>query len=208
MIFPYSEFWVQIHRVPLLCMTKEIGHFLGGMVGVVSEEDVSGECVGEFLSVRVNVDVSKPLRRCLRVDILGDGEETVMVLWYERLLNHCHQCGMLGHSTQECTDAAAEAGSVGVEGLPFGPWLQALAPERGRYRRSGYFSGTARGPAERAPIRSETVKGRALRRSENLVVSDLKHSKHMINEENIYGNTLMVVIKKGIIVGMRALWQQ
>ncbi|KAK3220886.1 hypothetical protein Dsin_014856 [Dipteronia sinensis] len=27
------EFWVQIHRVPLLCRTKEIGWFLGGLVG-------------------------------------------------------------------------------------------------------------------------------------------------------------------------------
>ncbi|TXG69352.1 hypothetical protein EZV62_004287 [Acer yangbiense] len=31
MRFNYSEFWVQIHYVPLVCKTKEIGHFLGDL---------------------------------------------------------------------------------------------------------------------------------------------------------------------------------
>ncbi|KAK3211310.1 hypothetical protein Dsin_016016 [Dipteronia sinensis] len=55
MRFSCSEFWVQIHRVPLLCMTREIGHFLGSMVGVVKEVDVgiSRECSGDYLWVRM-----------------------------------------------------------------------------------------------------------------------------------------------------------
>ncbi|KAK3182772.1 hypothetical protein Dsin_030058 [Dipteronia sinensis] len=72
MSFQSSEFWVQIHGVPMLCMTKEIGQFLGRMVGLVKEVDVrlSGECSGDFLRIRVAVDVKKPFRRCLRVDVL------------------------------------------------------------------------------------------------------------------------------------------
>ncbi|TXG48914.1 hypothetical protein EZV62_024789 [Acer yangbiense] len=33
--FSQADFWVQIHQVPLLCITKEIGRFLGGMIGAV-----------------------------------------------------------------------------------------------------------------------------------------------------------------------------
>ncbi|KAK3220215.1 hypothetical protein Dsin_014185 [Dipteronia sinensis] len=77
MVFNYSEFWVQIHRVPLLCMTKEIGHFLGSMVGVVKEIDVSAsrECSYDFLRVTVVIDITKPLQWCLRVDVMGDGDD-------------------------------------------------------------------------------------------------------------------------------------
>ncbi|KAK3210919.1 hypothetical protein Dsin_015625 [Dipteronia sinensis] len=37
MDFTHAEFWVQIHRVSLLCMPLEIGRFLGSMVGEVKE---------------------------------------------------------------------------------------------------------------------------------------------------------------------------
>ncbi|KAK3218736.1 hypothetical protein Dsin_012706 [Dipteronia sinensis] len=77
--FDQADFWVQIHQVPLLCMTREIGRFLGGMVGLVLEVDgrASRVCVGKFMRVRVRVDIKKPLKRCLQVDILGDGTETL-----------------------------------------------------------------------------------------------------------------------------------
>ncbi|TXG48842.1 hypothetical protein EZV62_024717 [Acer yangbiense] len=62
----------------MLCMTKEIGRFLGSIIGDVWEVDVgpSGDCLGKFLRVRVAIEVDKPLRRFLRVDVLGDGEKT------------------------------------------------------------------------------------------------------------------------------------
>ncbi|KAK2656459.1 hypothetical protein Ddye_009511 [Dipteronia dyeriana] len=82
MDFSKCEFWVQIHRVPLLCKTKDIGWFLGNSVGVVSDVDVgiNGDCSGKFLRIRVKIDVTKPLRRFLRLDIFRDGEETIMLL--------------------------------------------------------------------------------------------------------------------------------
>ncbi|KAK3218313.1 hypothetical protein Dsin_012283 [Dipteronia sinensis] len=39
MKFNKAAFWVQIHNVPLLCMTKRIGQFLGSMIGDVEEID-------------------------------------------------------------------------------------------------------------------------------------------------------------------------
>ncbi|TXG73941.1 hypothetical protein EZV62_002520 [Acer yangbiense] len=73
--FNKAAFWIQILNVPLLCMMKEIGAFLGRMIGEFKEIDVgqSGECVGKYLRVRVVINVDEPLRRILKVDVLGDG---------------------------------------------------------------------------------------------------------------------------------------
>ncbi|TXG51367.1 hypothetical protein EZV62_023891 [Acer yangbiense] len=77
----------------------EVGHFLGGMVRELLEvnDGVFSDKGAKFLCVRVVVEIDKPLRRCLRIDVLRDGEETVMLLRYERLSIHCYKCGKLGH---------------------------------------------------------------------------------------------------------------
>ncbi|KAK3199011.1 hypothetical protein Dsin_022426 [Dipteronia sinensis] len=99
--FCTAEFWVQISNIPILCMTKEIWRFLGSIIGEVREVDTrpSGDCLGKCFRVRVAIEVDKPIRRFLRVDVLGDGEETVMPLQYERLPNFCFRCGILGHTS-------------------------------------------------------------------------------------------------------------
>ncbi|KAK3211281.1 hypothetical protein Dsin_015987 [Dipteronia sinensis] len=57
MTFNKMAFWVQIHNVPLFCMTVDIGKFLGG-------HDQRDE----------------QLRRMLRVDLMRYGKETTMLL--------------------------------------------------------------------------------------------------------------------------------
>ncbi|TXG48328.1 hypothetical protein EZV62_027622 [Acer yangbiense] len=83
-----------------------------------------------FLRVRVRLDVEKSLRRCLCVDIMRDGEETVMLLYYERLPNHCFMCGRMGHLTLECIDEVVRGEAEGMAELPFGAWMKAIAPYR------------------------------------------------------------------------------
>ncbi|KAK2645879.1 hypothetical protein Ddye_021074 [Dipteronia dyeriana] len=74
-----------IYNLPLLCMTKDIARFLGSIIGEVKEVDTGpyGDCLGKFLRVRVSVEVDKPLRRVIWVDVLGDEEETIMPVHYE-----------------------------------------------------------------------------------------------------------------------------
>ncbi|KAK3219987.1 hypothetical protein Dsin_013957 [Dipteronia sinensis] len=59
MNFSRNECWVQIHLVPLLSMTTEIGWFLENLVGDVSDVDagINGDCSGIFLRVCVKIDV-------------------------------------------------------------------------------------------------------------------------------------------------------
>ncbi|TXG48431.1 hypothetical protein EZV62_027725 [Acer yangbiense] len=129
LLFNSVDFWVHITNVPMIYMTKDIGKFLGSIIGEVREVDVgpSSDCLGKFMRVRVAVEVDKPLRRFLRVDVLGDGEETVMPIQYERLPSFCFLCGLVGHLVHECT-SYGEDGLREGSGMVYGAWLRATAP--------------------------------------------------------------------------------
>ncbi|KAK3218780.1 hypothetical protein Dsin_012750 [Dipteronia sinensis] len=109
------------------------------MIGEVKEIDTgkSGDCVGKYIRVRVVVRVDKPLRRILRLDVVCDGKESVMLLWYERLTEHCFRCGRLGHVVRDCLEARAGDGPKDFDHL-FGPWLKADSPVKlGKFRQQG-----------------------------------------------------------------------
>ncbi|KAL5789589.1 hypothetical protein ACOSQ2_004477 [Xanthoceras sorbifolium] len=57
--FSLAPLWVQIYNLPLACMNRNMGLFLGGLIGVVQEIDGgdSGDCLGKFLRVRVLINV-------------------------------------------------------------------------------------------------------------------------------------------------------
>ncbi|KAK2646556.1 hypothetical protein Ddye_021751 [Dipteronia dyeriana] len=110
------------NHIPLLCMTKEIGRFLSEMIGKVVDVDggAAGDCVGKFIRVRICINIEKPLRRCLWVDIMGDGHETIMLLMYERLINLCFTYGRVCHRTNEWTSDEPISMVDGVEKPLFG----------------------------------------------------------------------------------------
>ncbi|KAL5826472.1 hypothetical protein ACOSQ3_018323 [Xanthoceras sorbifolium] len=66
----------------MLCMTKEIGRFLGNQIGEVREIDTgaSRDYMGKFIQVRVFVDITKPLQRFLKVNMGRAGKEVIMLL--------------------------------------------------------------------------------------------------------------------------------
>lgn len=101
--FDRATFWAQIHNIPILCMNKETAFFLGKKIGTVKDLDLgsAGDCLGSFIRVKVEVDVSKPLERGFFIDL--DGTKPVMIyLMYERLPDYCWDCGTLGHTRKEC----------------------------------------------------------------------------------------------------------
>ena len=114
MKFNRVEFWVQIHNVHLLCMNKEIEMFLSRMIGEVTDIDggATGDCMGKFILVRVVIETNKPLLRCLRVDLLGNGVVTILLLRYERILDYCFRCCCLGHTIRECLENEDVMGGV------------------------------------------------------------------------------------------------
>ncbi|KAL5783740.1 hypothetical protein ACOSP7_008769 [Xanthoceras sorbifolium] len=136
--FSHVQFWVQLHNVPLVCMTKEIGWALGNKIGRVMDIDVgaTGDCLGRFLRVRVVIDVTKPLNRFLRVCLLEGDPDTVLLLRYERLAEYCFQCGVVGHVVRECQIAYDSGGSSSVPEYKFGTWMRAESPPKVRYSRT------------------------------------------------------------------------
>ncbi|TXG51584.1 hypothetical protein EZV62_024108 [Acer yangbiense] len=166
---------VQLSNVPLLCMTKEIAEFLGNLIGEVREIETgtTGDCVGKFLQIRVAIETSKPLRRFLRVDVLGDGEETVMPIRYERLPNFYFRCGMLDHTVRCCKETIGRD-CTAVSDLQYGAWLKVVGPTKafeqrgwgstsndgrvGGFRRAGNLVNEARRFKQQAAVaRSDPV---------------------------------------------------
>ncbi|TXG60956.1 hypothetical protein EZV62_012319 [Acer yangbiense] len=81
------EFWIQVHKIPHLCMSKEIGIFLGKLIGDVKEVDLA--------------IVREENNRSLKVDLMGTGKVTTMLLRYERLQDYCFKCKRIGHGIRE-----------------------------------------------------------------------------------------------------------
>ncbi|KAK3194010.1 hypothetical protein Dsin_025320 [Dipteronia sinensis] len=106
MNFNKVEFWVQIHNLPLFYMTEDIGAFLGKMIGEVSDVDLltAKNVGGRSVRVRVAISTDEPLMRSLRVDLIGTGTITTMLLRYERLQDYCFKCSRVGYSLRDCVE--------------------------------------------------------------------------------------------------------
>ncbi|TXG61048.1 hypothetical protein EZV62_012411 [Acer yangbiense] len=133
------EFWVQIHKIPLLCMSEEIGLFLGKMIGDVKEVDLvtAREENNQFLRIRVVVLISEPLIKSLRVDLMGSGKITTMLLWYERLHDFCLTCRRIGHGIQECTVAGDIKEVMSEANYRLCIWLRTGSPPKKSQNRFG-----------------------------------------------------------------------
>ncbi|TXG73131.1 hypothetical protein EZV62_001710 [Acer yangbiense] len=82
----FNTIW-KVHKIPPLCMSKEIGLFLGKLIGEVKEIDLATARKDNswYLRIKVVVIISEPLIRSLRVDLMGTRKITTMLLHYERL---------------------------------------------------------------------------------------------------------------------------
>lgn len=73
----------------------------------------------------MRIEINKPLKRCLRVDFMGDGMESLMILRYERLHIHCFRCGMVDHKMVDCLSNEPIPVINGVEQPHFRIWMRA-----------------------------------------------------------------------------------
>ncbi|KAL5770269.1 hypothetical protein ACOSP7_014423 [Xanthoceras sorbifolium] len=68
------------------------------------------------------INVFKPLKRSLRVDMRG--KVFSVMTYYERLSNFCYFCGRMGHLIKDYFDN--DVGLMDESKLHFGSWLRAL----------------------------------------------------------------------------------
>ena len=131
--FDSVTFWIQLHNVPEQCLTKAtgevVGNTIGGLVQVADPED-DGEG-GEFLRVRVVVDIKKSLPRCCK--LWSEGEHIGWALLkFERLPNFCYWCGKVTHGENDCDVWLRGKGRLKKEEQQYGEWLRAEPVRRAR----------------------------------------------------------------------------
>lgn len=82
-------------------MGKEIGTTLVDFV--VTDKNKRNDYYRSYMRIRVGIDISKPLRRCMPVRLPGGQTTTQWVdLRYEKLPHTCYLCGKFDHIEKEC----------------------------------------------------------------------------------------------------------
>ena len=84
-----------------------MGDIIDEFIDVI--KNVVGKCVGQFLRVRVAIDVSKPLRHGFRLCLGGGGPVVWGDLFYEKLPDFCFWCSKIGHVLKNCGTKPAGA---------------------------------------------------------------------------------------------------
>lgn len=123
-VFDRMTIWIRICDLPFGLMNNRWGWKLAKKVGKVInvEVDAQGRAWGPYLRAKVQVDISKPLLRC--ISIFSEKRQTTELydVKYEKLPNYCYSCGIIGHSSVECP-TPAERDDNGM--LPYGKDLRA-----------------------------------------------------------------------------------
>ena len=137
LVFDHSPFWIQAHDIPLICMNKDVGTKIGNSLGDLIEVDVAGDGMGwgNYLRLRVNIDITKPLDRGKALHLAG--KTSWVEFKYEKLPLYCFRCGRVVHGPRGCTVPTTTRLSAVEEPKPWGLWLRAAD-----LRQSGDRGGT------------------------------------------------------------------
>ena len=102
LIFEKTAFWVRMYNLPLVCMGKQAGFQIEASIGMVEEVDADEEGMGwgEFLQVRIQLDLTKPLPRGHVLKYKG--KASWVVFKYERLSRFCFQCKTIKYGPLGC----------------------------------------------------------------------------------------------------------
>ena len=106
-------------------LNEKTAYRIGKSLGDVSKAFHAGELIGgNFLRIRVGVNVTKPLNRGRKV-LLGTDEEVWVSFKYEKMPNFCYWCGMVSHDAKECSIWLSSKASLSLEQQEYGSWLRA-----------------------------------------------------------------------------------
>ncbi|KAL0000809.1 hypothetical protein SO802_014590 [Lithocarpus litseifolius] len=123
--FHSVKFWVQLHGLPINRLNEKTAYEIGRSLGEVSSAAQVGELFGgDFLRIRVGVNVTRPLNRGRKVFLGKDGEVWV-TFRYEKMPNFCYWCGMVSHEAKECSVWLSSKGSLSLNQQEYGAWLRA-----------------------------------------------------------------------------------
>ncbi|TXG66577.1 hypothetical protein EZV62_007852 [Acer yangbiense] len=157
--FNKADLWVQIHDLLIMCMNRRTAKWLAEQLGEVVELPTeSRECWGKFMRVKVRIDISKALKRWIKLKLGKSEEVTTMNLKYERLPEFCFACGKIGHGIKECQDVDARNTALEGSQNKFGSWLKASIPNRLKPR-SGVYNDETLSKRTRSMAESQESEG-------------------------------------------------
>ncbi|XP_043699848.1 uncharacterized protein LOC122650502 [Telopea speciosissima] len=103
--FQSTDFWVQIHEVPLELFNLEVASQLAAKVGqpkqVILVQGFQFGAKVRYVRARVHISIVKPLRQSITVKRRSKNSSTVL-LRYERLPSFCYFCGLFDHEVKRC----------------------------------------------------------------------------------------------------------
>lgn len=103
--FTSVSFWVHFYDIPLDWYNQEMAERLGNAVGVFVEVDSRNgfHHSGSSLRLRIRVDISRPLRRGVKITLDDVVERNWIPIQYERFSEFCYFCGLIGHQLKNCS---------------------------------------------------------------------------------------------------------
>jgi hypothetical protein len=115
-------------HLPLACMSAEIGNQIGSSVGHVEKVDTDDNGVGwgQFLWVKIRVDLTKPLPWGQQLKL--QGVSMLVAFQYELLPQFYFNYGVIEHELLGCTKKSSSM--VQGDKLEYGQWLIAPPPRR------------------------------------------------------------------------------
>ncbi|KAM0858894.1 hypothetical protein ACQ4PT_047568 [Festuca glaucescens] len=135
--FKTIPIWVRAYGIPMGMMDLDTGKLIGDQIGEFLDADLDedGSAMGEYLRIKIRMDITVPLMRCTTLEIEEDEEEyshmnaeggkeadeKIITLKYEHLPDFCYSCGIIGHTERLCPTKEVIAGR-----RQFGPWLRVI----------------------------------------------------------------------------------
>ncbi|KAF4367909.1 hypothetical protein G4B88_003602 [Cannabis sativa] len=131
MNFDFTSFWISINNVPLACMTELFAREWGEHIGKLGDIKI----VNGTMKVRVQINITEPLKRGLRVVVDEQGTEVSLIFQYEHLPDFCFDCGIIGHKALDCPLRDFAGDNPNFDRERFCSWMCAPGlPPRDRFR--------------------------------------------------------------------------
>lgn len=121
--FKYVSFWIHFHKLSFACFNRKSAMEIGSLLGRVEQidlEDDKEQYWRKTLRIKVQIEVSLPLKRGIFLSSGTGGIDKWIKVTYEKLPDFCYGCGLLGHTIKECE---GDYGS-NEEELSYGPDLR------------------------------------------------------------------------------------
>jgi hypothetical protein len=125
--FELIPVWIHVLKLPLGRMNRETGEAVGDAAGEFLEVDVGedGTAVGEYLRVKVKMNILNPLLRGMMVQVGANNMEKWCPFEYEFLPELCYTCGLIGHEVSSCATKLGRG-----ETQQYGRWMRAAATNK------------------------------------------------------------------------------